>query len=117
MKVKGIHQISIIVKSQDTVEFYKSTFGFQEVKRIERDNDAVVILKGFGIELRLFVDDRHAARSIPEPLGLRNIGFCVDDIKTACFELGLRDIVKTDWFGQRYVVITDPDGNQIQLHE
>lgn len=117
MKIEEIHHISIIVGTETVVEFYKSILGFKEVFRIERDNDTVVILEGANIELQFFVDERHSPKTTPEPLGLRNLSFRVDDIEKTVSELGLENSTITDWFGQRYIIITDPDGNQIQLHE
>ena len=107
--VTGIHHFSIIASSEASVEFY-TKLGFKENKRIKRDYDTVVLMDGYGIGLEVFIDPRHC-RSVDEPLGLRTLSLKVDTLD------GTDESVKIDWNGERYVIITDPDGNVIQLHE
>lgn len=107
--VTGIHHFSIIASSEASVEFY-TKLGFQEYKRIKRDYDTVVLMDDFGIKLELFIDPRHC-RSKGEPLGFRMLSLKVDSLD------GIEGIVMTDWNGERYVNIADPDGNMVQLHE
>jgi len=107
--VTGIHHFSIIASSEKSVEFY-AKLGFQEYKRIERAYDTVVLMDGFGAGLEIFIDPRHS-RSSMEPLGLRTLSLKVDNLD------GIEGIMLTDWNGERYVNIADPDGNLIQLHE
>lgn len=104
--VTGIHHISIIVSGEASVDFY-TELGFRENKRIERDYDTIVLMDGFGIGLEIFVDPRHK-RSNDEPLGFRTLSLKVDS-------LGVD--MQTDWNGEKYVNILDPDGNIVQLHE
>lgn len=112
--INGLHHISLIASSEESVDFYKE-LGFEEEKRIKRPYDTVVLLTGHGIGLEIFIDTRHPVRSTPEPLGWRNVSLQVDDIDHISSEKGLA--IKTDWNGERYVEIRDPDGNVIQLHE
>lgn len=107
--VTGIHHFSIIASSEATVEFY-TKLGFQEYKRITRDYDVVVLMDGFGVGLELFIDPRHS-QSVQEPLGFRTLSLKVDSLN------GVNGTVMKDWNGERYVNISDPDGNRIQLHE
>ncbi len=75
-------------------------------------------MDGFGIGLELFLDSRHQRRPNPEPLGLRSISFIVEDIDSTASTLGFKaDDIKSDWFGKKYLNITDPDGNVVQIHE
>ena len=104
--VTGIHHFSIIASSEASVEFY-TKLGFQECRRIKREYDTVVLMDGFGIGLEVFIDPRHK-RMKEEPLGFRTLSLIVDR---------LDGTVMTDWNGERYVNISDPDGNTIQLHE
>ena len=111
-----LHHFSIIASSDASVSFYEE-LGFKEVFRKVRENDCVVIMEGCGLQLELFIDPKHPERAQnPENLGLRTVSFKVDD-----FEKQIRQFdhnpVSTDWFGQRYCVIHDPDGLPIQLHE
>lgn len=54
----------------------------------------------------------------PEPLGLRSISFNVDKLEETALSLDSKAcVIKKDWFGEKYLNITDPDGNVIQLHE
>jgi glyoxylase I family protein len=115
--ILGIHHFSIIVSSEESVKFY-GKLGFREERRIERGYDTVVLMSGYGIGLEIFIDPSHPARSTPEPLGLRNISLRVDDVDKTAMELGLDDVeINTDWSGNRYCLITDPDGNSVQLCE
>ena len=107
--VTGIHHISIIASSEASVEFY-TKLGFQENKRIKRNYDTVVLMAGYGIGLEIFIDPRHK-RFDGEPLGFRTLSLKVDSLDE------LVGSVNTDWNGERYVNILDPDGNIVQLHE
>ena len=111
--VTGLHHISIISSAEASVGFY-TRLGFKETERIQRGYDTVVLMEGCGFGLEIFIDPRHCAKD-GEPLGLRNISMTVDDIETAAGTFGAE--VKTDWHGKRYLIIKDPDGILIQLHE
>jgi len=42
----------------------------------------------------------------------------VDNLENTLTELGIAHTdIGTDWQGIRYCYITDPDGNQVELHE
>lgn len=104
--VTGIHHISIIAYSEASVDFYNN-LGFRLNKRIKRDYDTVVLMDGYGIGLEIFIDPRHK-RMKDEPLGFRTLSLKVES---------LEGDVQTDWNGERYVNILDPDENVVQLHE
>lgn len=91
------------------MEFY-TRLGFKENKRKKRDYDTVVLMNGYGIGLEVFIDPRHC-RSADEPLGFRTLSLKVDSLD--CID----GTMMIDWNSERYVNITDPDGNTIQLHE
>lgn len=115
--VIGIHHFAIIASSEASIEFY-TKLGFQEFKRIKRENDMVVQMAGNGLVLEMFVDSRHEPRSNPEPFGLLHIALHVDSIEDTVKELGLElGAVMKDWVGKRACFIVDPDGNAIELHE
>lgn len=107
--VTGIHHFSIIASSEASVEFY-TKLGFQETKRIKREYVTVVLMDGFEVGLEIFIDPKHS-RSMEEPLGFRALSMKVDSLN------GINGTVMKDWNGERYVNISDPDGNTIQLHE
>ena len=113
--ITGIHHFSIIASSEASIAFY-STLGFREYKRIERGYDTIVLMEGYGVGLEVFIDPSHP-RSAVEPLGYRTLSLKVDDIEKTLEELGTDGKVMTDWNGKRYVMITDPDGNDVQLCE
>ena len=113
--ITGIHHFSIIASSEESITFY-TTLGFREYKRIERGYDTVVLMEGYGVGLEVFIDASHAPSS-SEPLGLRYLSLRVDDIEKTIEELGFNGKMQTDWNGKRYVMITDPDGNDVQLCE
>ena len=83
----------------------------------ERTYDTVVIMEGFGILLQLFIDPKHPDRATnPENLGLRLVSFevqSIEELKTRfeCSE------VRTDWFGNNYCLVLDPDEQPIQFVE
>lgn len=115
----GFHHIALLIASEESLNFYK-TLGFTESFRKQRANDCVVLLDGFGVELEVFIDNRHPGRDLDltEPLGTRHFALKVDDLESTLEQLALdhRDI-GLDWTGVKYCYITDPDGNQIELHE
>jgi len=113
--ITGIHHFSIIASSEESITFYTS-LGFHEYKRIERSYDTVVLMEGYGVGLEVFVDASHVP-SYSEPLGLRYLSLRVDDVEKTIQELGADGKVQTDWNGKRYVMITDPDGKDVQLCE
>ena len=114
--IKGIHHISIIAYSERMTLFYKS-LGFTEIYSENRNNDVVVLLEGFGIEIHLIIDPSHPQRLMnPESLGIRRISFLIDDIFLMATKFGVSDINK-DWLGRGYICIKDPDGNLIEFHE
>ena len=115
--ILGIHHFSIIASSEESVNFYEK-LGFREKRMIKRSYDTVVLMDGYGIGLEIFIDPSHPVREKPEPLGLRNISLRVDDVEKTAMELGLEKAeIQTDWSGNRYCVIADPDGNVVQLCE
>lgn len=112
----SISHISIIVKSEASVEFY-SKLGFNEIRQINRINDTIVLMEGNGLGLEIFVDPSHPDRATePENCGIRYFAIKVDDFDGVLdsFECSL---IKTDWYGNRYCFISDPDGLPIQIHE
>ena len=121
--IKSIHHVSLLVSSEETLTFYKS-LGFTESYRKTRANDVIVLMDGYGMQLEVFADDRHPKRflDLTEPLGCRHFALKVDDISSTLSSLQERGIerhtdIGTDWVGERYCYITDPDGNQVELHE
>ena len=105
--ISGFHHVAMIVSGEESVKFYKS-LGFNEAFRKERDYDTIVLMKGNGIELELFVDPRHPKRAEnPENLGLRHVAFTIDVSLEDCIdslkEKGITDIgqIMTDWIGKR----------------
>lgn len=112
----SIHHIAIISSSEESIEFYKR-LGFDEFFRKKRNYDTVVLMRGHGIQLEIFVDSNHPGRATePENLGLRHIAIKVDNIEKASVEYQCGPIM-TDWIGERYCMIKDPDGLPIELHE
>lgn len=112
----SFNHLSIIISSEANVSFY-SKLGFEERKRINRDNDTVVLMEGNGMMLELYVDPSHPKRATePENLGIRYFALKVDDFDRAISEFECAPI-KTDWFGNRYCFIYDPDGIPVQIQE
>ena len=115
--IQGIHHFAIIVSSEECIAFYHR-LGFEVFKRIEREYDTVVLLRGHGVQLEVFIDANHPSRPKKEPLGLRHLALKVDKIEEMSRELGLAiGPIMNDWVGAKYCFTTDLDGNTIELHE
>ena len=115
--IVGVHHLSIIASSEESVEFYEK-LGFHEYKRIERRNDTVVLMNGHGIGLEMYIDPTHPPRSTPEPLGLRHLSLRVYKIEETVEELGVEaGPIINDWVGIKFCFVADPDGWPVQLHE
>lgn len=114
----ALHHISIICSSNSSLSFYEK-LGFKEFFRKNRGYDTVVLMKGNGTRLEVYIDPNHPPRSAsPENLGIRHFSLKVEDFKKTISKLGLPDEqIRYDWFGQQYCFIEDPDGLPIQLHE
>lgn len=115
-----VHHIALLISSEECLNFYKEVLGFSESFRKERKADTVVLLDGYGMQLEVFIDNRHPkkAEGLDEPLGCRHFALKVDDLESTLEQLALEHTdVGFDWTGIRYCYIQDPDGNQIELHE
>ena len=114
--ITGIHHFAIIVSSEKSVAFYER-LGFNVTFKKKRAYDMVVLMEGNGLKLEMFIDPDHPCRATdPENLGLRHLAFKVEDIEEASRKFGNSPIC-TDWVGERYCMISDPDGLPIELHE
>ena len=122
--ITGIHHISLLISSEECLDFYER-LGFEETFRKERKADTVVLLDGYNIQLEVFVDYRHPKRvlDLSEPLGARHFALKVDSIESTLSYLHEQGIdikgaaTGYDWTGVKYCYLTDPDGNQIEIHE
>ena len=111
--VKELHHVSIIVSSEASICFYAS-LGFKEIRRIERKYDTVVLMEGPFV-LEAYIDPSHPTQNNSLPLGIRNMSLIVEHIDEMALEQGLE--ISKDWNGEKYIVLKDPDGNIVQLHE
>ncbi len=111
-----LDHIALIVSREENLAFYEK-LGFSEIKRIERPYDTVVFMENSSIVLEVFIDPNHPQRvTKPEALGLRHIAFAVDSLEEAMRAVECGEI-KTDWFGRRFTLTKDPDGQPIELKE
>lgn len=104
-----LNYISIIVSSEEGVDFYKS-LGFEEISRDIRpeQHDEVIKLSDGITTLKIYKDPTHPKRiTNPEAYGLRSLCFRVEKIEGEC---------KEDKFG-RFKYIYDPDGLPIEIRE
>ena len=114
--ITGLDHISIIVSSEQSIEFYQK-LGFVIDNRITRDYDTVVLMHGNGINIGLFIDPYHPKRDEnPENLGVRFFSLRVDNIESVNNEFDCGPVME-DWFGKKYCFTTDPDGLPIEFHE
>ena len=117
--ITGFHHIALLISSEKSLDFYKG-LGFIESFRKQRANDCIVLLDGFGMQLEVFIDNRHPGRvlDLSEPFGTRHFSLKVNDLEETVRMLNLEHTdIGSDWTGIKYCYIQDPDGNQIELHE
>lgn len=105
-----LDHIAIICSTDASIDFYKS-LGF-EVKFIEdRGYDKLVYMSDGMTTLEIYVDAKHPERvTKPEALGLRHLGFAVENIEKFGVE------VKEDKRG-RFCFLYDPDGLPIEIRK
>ena len=60
--ITGIHHVALLVSSEECLDFYKK-LGFTESFRKERVNDKIILLDGYGMQMEVFVDNCHLAKS------------------------------------------------------
>jgi hypothetical protein len=81
-------------------------------------------MDGYGIELEIFIDGSHEKKDV-EPLGLRHFALKVsgrleeeiERLRKASQEVLDFSPIMSDWRGERYVFVKDPDGTAVELHE
>ena len=121
--ISAVHHIAIIISKEEHLNFYK-LLGFSEVFRKERSYDVAVLMDGYGMELEIFIDQRHERRET-EPLGLRHFALKVDGrledeierLRESSSEVLEVGTIMNDWRGVRFVFMKDPDGTVVELHE
>ena len=67
------------------------------------------------INLEVYIDPSHPKQGKLLPLGLRNISLVTENIEAIANEF--KENIETDWYGEKYIMLKDPDGNIVQLHE
>lgn len=71
--------------------------------------------------LEIYVDPKHPQRvDKPEAMGLRQVGFRVDDVEKTVewlksLDIEVKSIMKKD--GKHFVFFMDPDGQSIEVKE
>lgn len=111
-----MHHVAIIVSCEDSLKFYRK-LGFDEQNRIERENDYVVFLYGHDVILEMFVDARYSGKPKNETCGLRHLGIAVENIDEIAMEFDIKDSFYISWFGKRYFMVKDLDGQIIEIME
>ena len=122
-----LDHIAIIVSKLENLKFYEA-IGFRETWRKERARDTVVMMESGeendedSVVLEIFVDPNHPERaSQPEQMGLRHVGFSVENLDRFLERLQKNGIpceeVRTDWFGRRFTFVKDPDGQPVEIKE
>ena len=121
------HHIALIVSSEHSLDFYR-LLGFTETYRKVRKYDTAVLMEGYGMQLEIFVDDRHPGRGDVEPTGLRHFALKTDltleeemERLSSVFRENGAQIefgpIMNDWTGVRFCFTRDLDGMAIELRE
>ena len=100
-----INRIALNVSSKESVEFYK-TLGFEEEKDDRKENNDVVLLKGYSLLLELHIV-KDLKKNTNDSYGLKNICIRVDKLEKNYQE---------DEEG-KYQILHDPDGLEIVIRE
>ena len=123
--IRGLHHIAILCSDREASLRFYETLGFvlyESHVRPER-RDEILMMRGFGMVLELFVIAGNPQRvSSPEAYGLRHLALAVDEIDTMIASLSdagyVPEPVRRDTFtGERMTFVKDPDGLPIELHE
>ena len=123
--ISGLHHIAILCSDREaSLRFYR-VLGFvlyESHVRPER-HDEILMLRGHGITLKLFVSGGNPPRVTgPEAYGLRHLALAVDTLDgvlCTLTEAGYEpEPVRRDSFsGERMTFVKDPDGLPVELHE
>ena len=108
-KVESLMYISLIVSSEEGVDFYKE-LGFKEIKRTIRVDchDEVIVLENEFLKLEIYKDSTHPKKdNKPEHCGLRYLCLEVNNIDGDYQE---------DSIG-KYKYIFDPDNQTVKIRE
>ena len=125
--IQNVHHIALIVSSEECLSFYR-LLGFTETFRKVRKYDTAVLMEGYGMQLEIFVDDRHPRRDELEPTGLRHFALSVtgtleeemERLRGVFEESGMQiefGPIMNDWTGVRFCFTRDLDGMAIELRE
>ena len=121
----GLHHIAILCSDREASLRFYETLGFdlyESYPRPERQ-DEILMLRGHGIVLELFVSKNNPPRvSDPEAYGLRHLALAVDaldDLVSTLEHAGYQpEPIRRDTFtGEQMTFVKDPDGLPIELHE
>ena len=123
--IRGLHHIAILCADREaSLRFYRALgFDLYESHVRPERHDEILMLRGHGIVLELFVSAGNPPRvSGPEAYGLRHLALAVDeldDVLAALTDAGYApEPVREDTFtGERMTFVKDPDGLPIELHE
>ena len=108
------------------MDFYR-LLGFTETYRKVRKYDTAVLMVGYGMQLEVFIDDRHERADV-EPIGLRHFALSVSGsleeemerlsgvFRDAGEEIEFGPIMN-DWTGVKFCFTKDFDGMAIELSE
>ena len=123
--IRGLHHIAILCSDREASLRFYETLGFdlyESHPRPERQ-DEILMLRGHGIVLELFVSKNNPPRvSNPEAYGLRHLALAVDALDELVGTLehaGYQsEPIRRDTFtGEKMTFVKDPDGLPIELHE
>lgn len=123
--IRGLHHIAILCSDREASLRFYTALGFvlyESYTRPER-HDEILMLRGHGITLELFVSGCNPARVTgPEAYGLRHLALAVDtleEVLRTLTEAGYEpESIRRDTFtGERMTFVKDPDGLPIELHE
>ena len=119
--LKWINHVALIVSGEATIDFYRK-LGFQESSRKFREdkNDYLIMMSGENAVLEVFLrTDAPARHCNPEAYGCRHIAFdveCLEDVIDILKDYPQQSIRVND-SGQRFIFITDPDGQPVEFLE
>ena len=123
-----IHHVAISVKNlEETINFYKEYFGFEEINRFTKPNwtgkSAIIKLKEMQIEAFQFEDHKQNKDDMNDKkiIGIKHIAIQVKSVQKKYEELKSKgldiDKPKKGTTCKMYCFLKDPNGIPLELYE
>ena len=119
---KPIHMMILVIDEAKSVAFYDQAFGLKVKNRFDFEGFTLVYLRSAEADFELELTFNHSQKGAYElGNGYGHVAFCVDDLDAHIARLKQANVRMRNEIeagpGGRQILIEDPDGNPIELHE